>query len=47
MDVSERSPEEMTRLKIQEEARIAKETARKSRKGTVSIEDCIDSHPLI
>ncbi|XP_032681265.1 uncharacterized protein LOC116848845 isoform X4 [Odontomachus brunneus] len=32
MDVSERSPEEVTRLKIHEEARIAKETARKSRK---------------
>ncbi|XP_020281955.1 uncharacterized protein LOC109853847 [Pseudomyrmex gracilis] len=32
LDVSEKSPEEVTRLKIQEEARIAKEKAKKSRK---------------
>ncbi|XP_025264243.1 uncharacterized protein LOC105252783 [Camponotus floridanus] len=32
IDVSEKSPEEVTRLKIQEEAKIAKEIAKKSRK---------------
>lgn len=38
------SPEEVMRLKIHEEARIAKETAKKSQKGKILIEDCIDSH---
>lgn len=47
MNVSERSPEEVIRLEIQEEAKVAKDTARKSRKGKISIEDCdIDSHSL-
>ncbi|KYM77076.1 Thioredoxin domain-containing protein 3 like protein [Atta colombica] len=32
IDVFEKSPEEIVRLKIQEEAKVAKETARKSRK---------------
>ena len=33
LDVSERSPEEIKRLKIIEEARIAKEAAKKAQKG--------------
>ncbi|XP_025161018.1 uncharacterized protein LOC105190316 isoform X1 [Harpegnathos saltator] len=41
IDVSERSPEEVIRLKIHEEARIAKETARRSRKGNIQTEDCV------
>ncbi|KAL6264245.1 hypothetical protein P5V15_004333 [Pogonomyrmex californicus] len=35
LDVSEMSPEEVIRLKIQKEAKIAKETARKSRKDKI------------
>lgn len=35
IDVFEKSPEEIVRLKIQEEMKIAKETARKSRKGKI------------
>jgi len=37
IDVFEKSPEEIVRLKIQEEAKVAKETARKSRKGKQKI----------
>lgn len=35
LEVFEESPEEIIRLKIQEETKIAKETAKKSRKGKI------------
>lgn len=35
LDISERSPEEIKRLKIIEEIKIAKEAEKKSRKGFI------------